>query len=105
MKRPSMLMRVHIRGERRKFRLWLPLFLLVPLAILLLIILSPLILICIVILRRSRRWNQLSPTARACLGILCSVRGIRAAFDLLCSAPGLRIDVRNSNEHVYVSIT
>jgi hypothetical protein len=104
MKRPPVLMRVQIRGEKRKFRLWLPLFLLLPLALLLLIILSPLILIYIVILRWRGQWDQLSPTARACLGILCSVRGIRAAFDVLCSVPGLRIDVRNTNEHVYVSI-
>jgi len=41
---------------------------------------------------------------RACVSILCSVRGVRAAFDVLCSVPGLRVDVRNSNEHVYVSI-
>jgi hypothetical protein len=104
MKRPPVAMRVRIRGEKRKFCLWLPLFLLVPLALLLLIVLSPVILVFIVILRRRRQWDHLSPTARACLGILCSVRGVKAAFDVLWSVPGLRIDVRNSNEHVYVSI-
>ena len=104
MKRPPMLMRVQIRGEERKFRLWLPLFLLVPLAVLLLIILSPVILVAIVIVRVMGRGRQLSLVARTSLGILCSVRGIRAAFDVLCSMPGLSVDVRNNKERVYVSI-
>lgn len=104
MKRPPMLVRIQIRGEERKFRLWLPLFLLVPLAVLLLIILSPVILVAIVIIRVTGWGKRLSPVARTSLGILCSVRGIRAAFDVLCSMPGLRIDVRNNKERVYVSI-
>jgi hypothetical protein len=104
MKRPPVLMRVQIRGEERKFRLWLPLFLLVPLALLLLIVLSPVILIAIVIVRVTGRGRRLSLVARTSLGILCSVRGIRAAFDVLCSMPGLRIDVCNNKERVYVSI-
>jgi hypothetical protein len=104
MKRPPVLMRVQIRGEERKFRLWLPLFLLVPLAILLLIILSPVILIAVIIVRKRGRGRRLSPVARTSLGILCSMRGIRAAFDVLCSMPGLRIDVCNNKERVYVSI-
>jgi len=99
-----MLVRIQIRGEERKFRLWLPLFLLVPLAVLLLIILSPVILVAIVIIRVTGWGKRLSPVARTSLGILCSVRGIRAAFDVLCSMPGLRIDVRNNKERVYVSI-
>jgi hypothetical protein len=104
MKRPPVLMRVQIRGEERKFRLWLPLFLLVPLAVLLLIILSPVILVAIIIVRVTGRGRRLSLVARTSLGILCSVRGIRAAFDVLCSMPGLRIDVCNNKERVYVSI-
>jgi hypothetical protein len=104
MKRPPILMRVQVGGEERKFRLWLPLFLLVPLALLLLIILSPLILVAIVIVRVTGRGRRLWPVARTSLGILCSVRGIRAAFDVLCSMPGLRIDVCNSKERVHVSI-
>ncbi len=104
MKRPPMLVRVQVGGEERKFRLWLPLFLLVPLALLLLIVLSPLILVAIVIVRLTGRGRRLWQVARTSLGILCSVRGIRAAFDVLCSMPGLRIDVCNSKERVYVSI-
>ena len=104
MKRPPMLMRVQILGEERKFRLWLPLFLLLPLALVLLIVLSPVILVVIVIVRVTGRWKRLSPVARTSLGMLCSVRGVRAASDVLCSMPGLSVDVRNNKEHVYVSI-
>jgi hypothetical protein len=78
--------------------------LLLPLALLFLIILSPLILVAIIVLRLMGREGQLPPVVRASLGILCSVRGIRAAFDVLCSMPGLQIDVRNRNERVHVRI-
>ena len=104
MKRPPMLMRVQIHGKERRFILWLPLFLLLPLALVLLIILSPLILVAIIILRLWGRERQLSPAAGASLRILCSVRGIRAALDVLCSRPGLRVDIYNRNERIYVSV-
>ena len=41
MKRPPMLMHMRIQGERGGFGLWLPLFLLLPLALVVFIILSP----------------------------------------------------------------
>jgi hypothetical protein len=104
MKRPPMLIGVQIHGQERRFPIWLPLFLLLPPALVLLIILSPLILIAIVIIRLRGRGNQLPPVARASLGTLCSVRGIRAAFEVLCSMPGLRVYVRDRNERIYVSI-
>ena len=104
MKRPPVLMRVEIRGEERKLRLWLPLFLLVPLVLLLVIVLSPVILLAVVIVRVTGRRRRLLLIARTSLGILCSVRSIRAAFDVLCSMPGLRVDVGNNKERVYVSV-
>jgi hypothetical protein len=104
MKQPPVLMRVEIRGEERKFRLWLPLFLLVPLVLLLVIILLPVILVAIVIVRVTGRRRRLPLIARTSLGLLCSMRGIRAACDVLCAMPGLRVDVCNSKEHVYVSV-
>ncbi len=104
MKRPPLLIRVQIHGQERRFPIWLPLFLLVPLVLVLLIILSPLILIAIIVLRLTGRGSELPPVVRASLAILCSVRRIRAAFDVLCSMPGLRVDLCNRNERVYVSI-
>jgi hypothetical protein len=104
MKRPPMLMRVQIHGEEGRFPLWLPLFLLLPLALVLLIILSPLILVAIIILRLRGQGSYLSPIIRASLGILCTARGIKTTFDVLCSMPGLRVDVSNRNERIYVSV-
>jgi hypothetical protein len=104
MKRPPMLMRVRIGGKERGFGLWLPLFLLLPLVLVLLIVLSPVIVIAIIVLGRRRRLDRLPAIARTCLSILCSLRRMRAAFDVICSVPGLRVDVCNDNERVYVSI-
>jgi hypothetical protein len=104
MKRPPLLIGVQFRGEEGCLPLWLPLFLLVPLALALLIAFSPLILIAIVVLRLTGRNRDLPPAARASLRALCSLRGIRAAFDVLCSTPGLRVDARSGNDRVYISI-
>jgi len=100
MRRPAMLMQVRIGGWERGVLLWLPLFLLLPLAIVLLIILSPLILVTITILKVRGRGGQLWPV----IGALCSVRCIRAAYDVLCSAPGLRVAVSNRDERLYISV-
>jgi len=104
MKRPPMLMHVKIHGKKRRPGLWLPLFLLVPLALVLLIVLSPLILLAVIILRVSGRRKRLSPVTGAVFGVLCSMRSIRAAFDLLCSIRGLRVDVSSHNERVHISV-
>ena len=104
MKRPPMLMRVQVRGKESGFGLWLPLFLLLPLALVLLIILSPVIVIAIMILRWGRWLDRLPAIVRTCVSILCSVRRMRAAFGVICSMPGLRIEVHNSDERVYVSV-
>ena len=104
MKRPPILMQVQIRGKERGFGLWLPLFLLLPLVLVLLIILSPVIAIAIIILRCGRRLDRLPAIARTCVSILCSVRRMRAAFDVICSMSGLCVDVSHGNERVYVSV-
>jgi hypothetical protein len=104
MKRPPLLMRAQFGGQEGSLPLWLPLFLLLPLALSLVIILSPLILVAIVILRVTGRASKMPTVARAFLRILCSVRGIRAAFDVLCSVPGLRVDVSDGNDRVHIRI-
>ncbi len=101
---PPMVMRVQIRGEEKRFCLWLPLFLLLPLALVLLIILSPLILVAIIILRLSGRGKRVLLGIRTACGLLCSMRLIRAAFGLLCSMRGLRVDISTHNERVRISI-
>lgn len=97
-------MKVHIHGPDQRFRLWLPLFLLLPLAFVLFIILSPLISIAVVVSRLSARSRPSVHAADTVLRVLCSVRAMKAAFDVLCSTPGLRIAVTNRNERVNISI-
>jgi len=104
MKRPPMLMYVRIRGQDRGFCLWLPLFLLLPLAPVLLIALSPLILLTVIILWLSGRGKRALLVTRIAFRLLCSVGLIRAAVDLLCSMPGLQVDIYNRNERIYVSV-
>ena len=91
MKRPPMLMHLRIHGEEKGFGLWLPLFLLLPLALVVFIILSPLILIAVLVLWPSG-WGK-----RALLIL-------RAAFEVFCSMRGLRVDVRSGHQCVYISV-
>ncbi len=104
MKRPPVLMRVQIQGRDKRFGLWLPLFMLLPLAVVLLIILSPLILIACVVFRLRARSRRPAHAVDAALSVLCSGRAMKAAFDVLCSARGLRATVINRNERVNISI-
>jgi hypothetical protein len=99
-----MLMRVQIRGEDRGFSLWLPLFLILPLTLVLLITLSPLILLAVFILWLSGRGKRAVLVMGIVFRLLCSVRLTMAAVDLLCSMPGLRVDIHNRNERIYVSV-
>jgi len=89
--RPPLLMRMRFHKGEKKFGMWLPLFLLIPLALVVLIILSPLIIIAIVVLWPSG-WGKLALLV------------LKAAWGLLCSMRGLQVDVQNRNECVYISV-
>ena len=91
MKRPPILMRIRFRGEERGFGLWLPLFLLLPLALVVFIILSPLILIAIIVLWPSG-WGK-----RALLVL-------KAACEIFWSIRGLRVDIQSSSQCVYIYV-
>ena len=91
MNRPPTWMFIKIQGEHRGFRLWLPLFLLLPLALVVLIILSPIILIGVIIL-----WP--SGMGERALFVL------PAAFGVFCSLRGLRIDIQGHRQNVYISV-
>jgi hypothetical protein len=88
---PPMMMHVKIKNEDRRFGLWLPLCLLLPLALVVLIILSPLILIAVLVL-----WP--SGWGRWALFVL------KAAFVSFWSLRGLKVDIQNDNQYVYVSV-
>jgi hypothetical protein len=91
MNRPPTWMHIKIQGERRGFGLWLPLFLLLPLALVVLIILSPLILVAVIIL-----W----PSGRGKWALFV----LRAAFGVFCSLRGLKIDIQSRHQSVYISV-
>ncbi len=91
MNRPPMLMHVRVRNESTNFGLWLPLFLLIPLALVVLIILSPLILIAVIVLWPSG-WGKLA------------ILALWAAIVSFCSLRGLKVDVQGRNERVYISV-
>jgi hypothetical protein len=91
MNRPPTWMRIEVQGKRRGFGLWLPLFLLLPLALVVLIILSPLILIAVLVLLPSGRG-------------IWALRVLRAAFGVFCSLRGLRIDIQGRHQSVYISV-
>ena len=91
MKRPPILMHLRFQGEERGFGLWLPLFLLLPLALVVFIILSPLILIAILVL-----WP--SGWGKRALFVL------KAAYETFWSIRGLRVDIQSSNQCVYISV-
>lgn len=91
MTRPPLWMRVKIRNEQHKFGLWLPLFLLLPLALLVLIILSPLILVAVILF-----W----PSGWVEWGFKVLWRAIVTFW----SVRGLEVNVQNGNEYVYVSV-
>jgi hypothetical protein len=91
MKRPPVWMRLRIHNEDTRFGLWLPLFLLIPVIIVVFIILSPLILIATLIL-----WPM--GWGKPALMI------IPVAWSLYCSIRGLRVDVQGRRETVYISV-
>lgn len=89
--RPPLWMRLCFRDQKRDIRLWLPLFLLLPLALVVLIILSPLILIALLIL-----W----PTGWA----EWSLRALWAAGGIFWSMRGLEVNLAGREQNIYVSI-
>ena len=93
MKRPPLLMHLRVRNDEKDtdFGLWLPLFLLLPLALVVFIILSPLILIAVLVLWPSG-WGA------------WAVRLLETAYSTLCSIRGLQLDFENHNNRIYISV-
>jgi hypothetical protein len=88
---PPMLMHIKIKNKDTKFGLWLPLFLLFPIVLVIFLILSPFILIAIIVLWNSG-WGKMALFA------------LSAAFVACWSLRGLKVDVRNPDECVSISI-
>jgi hypothetical protein len=89
--RPPVWMRLQICEKNRRIGLWLPLFLLWPVALALLIILSPLILIAVLVLWPTG-WGE------------WVLKILGAAGRIVCSLRGLRVDIQNQYQTVYISV-
>ena len=90
MNRPPLLMHLRIRNPEHKFGLWLPLFLIIPVALVVFIILSPFILVAVVIFW-DRGWGKTALLAPW------------AAWRVFCATRGLKVDVENRRETVQVA--
>jgi hypothetical protein len=90
MNRPPLLMRLRIHNEDHNLGLWLPLFLLIPVALVVYIILSPLILLAIIIL-----W----PIGWGKVALLAPWY----AWNCFCATRGLKVDVQGPRECVKIA--
>jgi len=87
---PPSILRVRIQNRRRRFGLWLPLFLIWPVIMVLGLVLLPLLLICAVFLWPFG-WGRLL------------LFGGPVIFSLLCALRGLKVEVNQSSGQVLVS--
>jgi hypothetical protein len=76
MKCPPYLMRVRIKNRDRKINLWIPLFIILPLILILLIIMSPFILIATAVLWCFGWGKPLLMIIPAAIVCLCALRGL-----------------------------
>ena len=78
---PPSLLRVRIRSRNCNFGLWLPLFIMWPLILLAMVILSPLILLGAALLWRFGLGKPLLLTGPIFFRLFCSIRGLEIAVD------------------------
>lgn len=88
---PPLVMRWQVSDGRRGFPLWIPLFLLWPLALAVLLILAPFLLVAAVVLWGGAWCRRLPRAGCALLRCLCSLRG-------------LELDFRKGEERVRISL-
>jgi len=89
---PPSILRVRIHKQRRRFGLWLPLFLIWPVVLVLGLVVWPLLLICAVVLWPSRWGRPL-------------LLGGPAIFALLCALRGLEVEVKQPLEQTLVLVS
>jgi len=87
---PPSTLRVRIYNQRRRFGLWLPLFLVWPLIMAFVLLLYPLVLVCAAIFW-FRGWGK---------PLLLSGP---ALFGLFCALYGLRVEVNQPSQQVLIS--
>jgi hypothetical protein len=88
---PPLTLRIRIvEAGRKKFGLWIPLFLIWPFALIFGIILFPLILLISLLTWPSGKGKKL-------------LFGLPLLFYLICHMRGLRVDVRSATDNVFVN--
>jgi hypothetical protein len=94
MKWPPYLLKLRIQNQHHAFGLWLPLCLIMPVILVFLLavflILLPFALLVMLFTWRLGWWRPIA-------------LGMPALFRLLCSLPGLRVDVEGKAGHVYIA--
>ncbi len=88
---PPMLMHVKIKNSNHQFGFWLPMFLIVLVAFILVIALSPIILLAI-LLAWPTGWGR------------WMVNAIKTGYIMLCSLRGMKVDIQNQKETVFISV-
>jgi hypothetical protein len=83
-------MHIKVKNEKSDIGLWLPIFLLWPLALAVVIILLPIILLGLIIF-----WDSWG---------LWSLKVLWAAIVTCCSLRGLEVDVQDGNKLVYITM-
>jgi hypothetical protein len=87
---PPALMHIKVKNEKSDIGLWLPIFLLWPLALAVVIVLLPFIIIGLIIF-----WDSWG---------LWSLKVLWAAIVTCCSLRGLEVDVQDGRQNVYISV-
>jgi len=94
MRLPPYLMQLKIRSPRHAFSIWLPLFIIGPIALIFLLALClialPFLLLSLLF---TWRWYWLE----------YAIIGVPAFFNILHSLPGLKVDVDDEEQHIVVA--
>ena len=90
MNRPPMLMHLRFQNDKKRFGLWIPLFLFAPFLLAFLLVLSPFIFISVLLFWED--WGK------------WLVQTVWTALVSLFSLRGLEVDVQNENQCFYVAV-
>jgi hypothetical protein len=88
---PPMLIQVKIENKNHWFNLWIPLFLVYPVILVIFLILSPLLLIALIVLSLIG-WEAIILLA------------LQAPFIILWNMRGLKVDVQNRHDTVFINV-
>jgi hypothetical protein len=87
---PPALMHIKVKNEKSNIGLWLPIFLLWPLALAVVIILLPIVLLGLIIF-----WDSWG---------MWALKVLWAAIVTCCSLRGLEVNIQDGNKLVYITM-